>query len=338
MANIYRRGRVWWARVQRGGKSYRQSLNTTKRKEAERRLNIWLDKVDDKAYAERHRHTYDEAMERFGVEFLPNLKSSSAERYRVSARQLDKHFGTLYLHEITRRCIMEYVAARKRGKVTTATIRRDLACLSSMFTCALEWEWIEHNPVRSFNMKLVPEAKPRTVYPTSADVDALCKASPPMVARIIAFAAQTGMRQEEICSLEWHQVDLDRREIRLTKTKTSSPRNVPLSDSALDTIMGTPRHIRSQVVFWHGDGQRYLGMARRYIAIAKRANVGCRFHDLRHYFASDWLKHEPDLKTLGQILGHKSINQTARYAHVTTQHLHDAMKRVDTKRAQRPTD
>ena len=50
------------------------------------------------------------------------------------------------------------------------------------------------------------------------------------------------MRQEEVCGLEWSQVSIQRREVRLTKTKTSSPRVVPLSDSGRHTGRHTPAH------------------------------------------------------------------------------------------------
>ena len=93
------------------------------------------------------------------------------------------------------------------------------------------------------------------------------------------------MRQEEVCSLEWSQVSIQRREVRLTKTKTSNPRVVPLSDAALGTLVGTPRHITAPSVFWHDDGSRYTCFAGRFRQIARRADVPFRCHDLRHHFA-----------------------------------------------------
>ncbi len=49
-------------------------------------------------------------------------------------------------------------------------------------------------------------------------------------------------------------MSIQRREVRLTKIKTSSPRVVPLSNVAIGTLVGTPRHITSPYVFWHDDG------------------------------------------------------------------------------------
>jgi len=53
----------------------------------------------------------------------------------------------------------------------------------------------------------------------------------------VQFSAQTGMRQEEAVSLEWSQVSIERREIRLTKIKASAPRVMSPSDKALGTLV-----------------------------------------------------------------------------------------------------
>ena len=120
---------------------------------------------------------------------------------------------------------------------------------------------------------------------------------------------------------------ITRREIRPTKTKTSSPRVIPLSDDALGTIVGTPRHITSGYVFWHSDGQRYVEFSGVFRKTAVRAKVKCRCHDLRHHFASEFAQRTGDLAALQAILGHKAIAMTMRYSHLVTEHLHRAMQR-----------
>jgi integrase len=65
---------------------------------------------------------------------------------------------------------------------------------------------------------------PPPTYPTTEQADQLVTKASQMAGRIIRFLAETGMRQEEVCGLEWSRVSIQRREVRLTKTKTSSPR------------------------------------------------------------------------------------------------------------------
>jgi integrase len=121
-----------------------------------------------------------------------------------------------------------------------ATVRRDLATLSCLCSCAVSWDYIDVNPIKQFSKRHIREAPPRTTYPTTEQVDRLIAHAPPMSGRIIRFLAETGMRQEEVCGLEWSQVSIQRREVRLTKTKTSSPRVVPLSDAAIGTRSAHP--------------------------------------------------------------------------------------------------
>jgi integrase len=100
---------------------------------------------------------------------------------------------------------------------------------------------------------------------------------------------------------------------------------VPLSDGALSTILGTPRHITSAFVFWHGDGKRHTSFSGAFRKIAARAGVPFRCHDLRHHFASEFAQQTGDIAALQAILGHKTIAMTMRYSHLMTEHLHRAM-------------
>jgi integrase len=102
---------------------------------------------------------------------------------------------------------------------------------------------------------------------------------------------------------------------------------VPLSDPAIGTLVGTPRHITSGYVFWHGDGVRYTCFAGRFRKFARRAGMRFRCHDLRHHFASLFAQRTGDLPALQAILGHKTIAMTMRYSHLMTEHLHRAMNK-----------
>ena len=270
-------------------------------------------------------------MARFIEEYLPGLKPATAKRYIVSVRQLHPYFESVYLDQVKRATISDYVSERKRAGATNATIRRDMTPLSRMFACAINWEWVEHNPVAMFDKSVVRERRDPIRPPTDDDVDTLVAAAPPMMGRAIRFLEQTGMRLEEALSLEWGQVNAQRREVALTKTKTNRPRTVPLSDAALGTILGTPRHITSGYVFWHHNGERYSCFSNQFKQLAKRVGVKCRCHDLRHKFATDYLRAAGDIYRLQQVLGHSTVVTTEIYAHVLTEELHEDIKKLGTK-------
>jgi integrase/recombinase XerD len=330
MANVYKRGANFWVRFQWHGQEIRRSAHTASKATAQQFLAQLLEEHRRLDRGGRPRRTYKEALERFTHDYLPTLKPGTQGRYCTSFRQLAVAFGSLHLDEITRGRLADYATARMKGGVKGATVRRDLATLSCLCSCAVAWDYIETNPVRQFSKRHIRESAPRTSYPTEEQVARLVAIASPMAGRIIRLLSETGMRLEEACGLEWSQVSIQRREIRLTKTKTSSPRVVPLSDAALGTLTGTARHITSPAVFWHDDGRRYTNFAGVFRKIARRAGVACRCHDLRHHFASLFAQRTGDLAALQAILGHKTIAMTMRYSHLMTEHLHRAMNKYGT--------
>ncbi|TGD94957.1 tyrosine-type recombinase/integrase [Methylobacterium nonmethylotrophicum] len=330
MASVYKRGQTYWIRFQWHGREVRRSARTTSKAVAQQYLAQVLEEHRRLDRGGRPRRSYKETLERFAFEFMPTLRPATQRRYRSSFRLLEPHFGDCYLDEINKTRLSDYVTARRRGGAMGATIRRDLATLSGVCSCAVAWDYIDLNPVKAFDKRHIREAPPRTSFPSEAEVERLVAHASPMVGRIIQLLAATGMRQEEAVSLEWSQVSIERREIRLTKTKTSSPRVVPLSDEALAVLIGTPRHITRHHVFWNGDGRRYTHFASQYRNIAKRAGVPWRCHDLRHRFASVFLMKTGDLAALQAILGHRTVAMTMRYSHLVTDHLHRAMAKLGT--------
>ena len=91
-----------------------------------------------------------------------------------------------------------------------------------------------------------------------------------------------------------------------------------------------PRHIREPWVFWHDDGRRYTTIKTAFNAACRRAKIkDFRWHDLRHTFASWAVQDGMDLYRLSRLLGHKTMQMTARYAHLQTADLHEAVKRDD---------
>jgi len=179
--------------------------------------------------------------------------------------------------------------------------------------------WREDNPARNWDRSIIRERRDPIILPTDADIDRVVADAPGYFANLIRFAQFTGMREEECASLERSQIDMRWRAAQLTETKTNRPRSVPLDDRAAGTIPGTP-HLRCPYVFWHEPGERYRNVASRFRVIARRALAAraFRFHDLRHWFAVDYLRRGGSIYRLQQILGHASIKTTELYLNYLT--------------------
>jgi integrase len=338
MASIYRRGKKWWGRVTRDGKEHRTSFATTDRRTAEKRLGEWIEELGACAWGDKPRRTYAETEARFIREYLPTLKPGGARRYGVSLKNLVKHFGGCLLYEIGSGLLSEFETLRRADGVKPGTIRRDLACLSSMLTAAIEWEWIDGNPVPAYLKRRAKrglrEAPPRTRYLTEAEEVALLANSSPEVAQGIALAIDTGLRREELFSLTWPQIDFARGVISTTtNTKSGRARKVPLPPRSR-TILGTlgrrewelketmlrdgPQARGTDYVLVNPDtGTRYVSMMKGLKAALRRARVAdCSWHDLRRTAGCRWLQRDgKSIEEISILLGHSSPVITAqRYA------------------------
>ena len=155
------------------------------------------------------------------------------------------------------------------------------------------------------------------------------------------MAVTTGMRREELLSLKWEQVNLERREVRLTVTKSKRPRVVPLSDRAVAIfVAAAPDDQGSLYVFTNPETRdRYRNISRGFRSACRRAGLeDMRFHDLRHTFGSWAVQSGADLYRISRILGHASLQMTSRYAHLATEHLHEVVKKMATSTATEHSD
>lgn len=322
--NLYRRGGIWWGRIQVNRREHRRSLRTRSRAEARKRLDAWLAEVEHERWHGQPRYTWIEAVTRYMAEVAPSsLKPSAVKRYQVSLRQLSPFLAPLRLADIKRRTVAEVITARKKSGATNATIRRDLTAMSRVLAACVEWGWIDENPARTFDRSMLRERRDPIQPPEDADVAAAVGKAHGMLADMIRFLDLTGCRQEEAAGLEWRQLDLDRGELQLVRTKTGRPRRIGLSQEARALVAALPRSLVGRYVFWHGTGSRYANVASRFrsiiLGLEKAAQKDgtpfrrFRCHDLRHRYAIRELQNGRDIYELSRHLGHTSVKTTEIY-------------------------
>lgn len=334
MASTYLRNGIWWGRVQVDGRDLRRSLGTRSKAEARKRLDAWLSEVDRVRHGGRPRMTFDQAALRFVAEHLPQLRTASARRYGVSLLQLAPFLEGVALEDIGRAQLSRFETARRAAGASAPTVRRDLACLSSLIGCAIEWEWLDANPVPAYKKrrarKGLREAPPRTRYLDQDEEARLLAAATPLPARAMALAIETGLRREEQFGLRRDRINRHRREIEV-EGKGGKWRVVPITDRALAIIDAIPPHIRSPYLFAHDDraGTRYVHMDKGLKAAARRAGIAdLRWHDLRRTFGCRCLQQRGmSMVDVRDLLGHHSVTVTEKsYAFLTVQQLHDKMR------------
>lgn len=136
----------------------------------------------------------------------------------------------------------------------------------------------------------------------------------------IIYAA--GLRVSELISLTIHDIDNARMVIHVRQGKGRKDRYVMLSDQLLDLLrsywkIGRPPHW----LFPGADPQRHMTARQlervcRQTAEAAGLNKNVTVHTLRHCFATHLLEQGVDIRVIQDLLGHRHLNATARYARV----------------------
>ena len=257
----------------------------------------------------------------------PLLKSIRTERNRVLAWA--REFGNRPLGQITR----EEIEAWRRERMTTsrpATINRDLSRLRRMFSLAVEWGLLEESPMQG--IKFLRENNARTRYLSLEECQRLiasCMA--PHIRAMVSVALHSGMRLGEILNLRWYDLDFSSGFILVRDSKNGESRHVPMDATLFALFRAYPHRPSTDLVFSSSSGGHIVDVRTGFLNSCKRAGlIDLHFHDLRHTFASQFVMSGGDLYILKEILGHKSITMTQRYAHLSPTYKIKAIDRMNT--------
>ena len=341
---LYKRGKIWWGRVQHKGDRHEESLGTENKAAARDRLAKWVARKQAENWGEKPRRSLNEAIDQFAAKHFRKLKPSSVTRYLVSIERLTEHFNlldeTLFLDDIGSARLIGFEEARLADGVKPSSVRRDLACLSSIFSRAEEWEWITHNPVKPFlrgrKSQGLREGEARQRYLSHEEELAVLNNAAPKALRAITFAIDTGLRKEEQFSLLRTDVDLHKHEItiRPEHAKSGRGRKVPILPRTVTMLKEMFAERLSRYVFTTYAGNRYSQKSpTMYEALQKavrRAGITehVEWHDLRRTCGCRLLQdYGMSMEKVSHWLGHSSIKVTeTRYAFLKIDDLHTAIR------------
>lgn len=214
--------------------------------------------------------------------------------------------------------------------VTPATVHRYLAALSAVFTwaCQDERQWLQDNPVRRV-------ARPRDTRPLEvrerrrflSDDErnrllAACQASrSSWLYEVVLLALSTGARRGELLNLRWKHIDLVHGFVWFQDTKNGDDRRVPLVGPIVEILRqrqhGAVTPHPESLLFPDPGGRRPADIRTAWRTAIKKAEIeNFKFHDLRHTTASYLRQSGHSLGDIADVLGHKTLTVTRRYAHL----------------------
>ncbi|MBC8556006.1 MAG: tyrosine-type recombinase/integrase [Candidatus Brocadiales bacterium] len=232
---MFKRSGVWWTCIRHNGRKIQKSLETSDRKLAKAiEAKIRTEIVEGKYYEKPicNERTFLPLIAKFIKEYAPKKSVSMQRSYAASSKHLIPFFGDINLLSITAKKISKYKVLRYEEGVSPATINRETAMLSRMFTIAIEeWEWLDHKPF--LRIKKEKENNVQEKYLTSDEEKRLIENCPEWLKDLVVFSLNTGLRQNEQLSLTWERVSLQRRDILILETKSGRPRSIPLNKTAI---------------------------------------------------------------------------------------------------------
>jgi len=239
----------------------------------------------------------------------------------IRVRHLTEYFQTKPLGDITSWHVEKYKAKRKQ-EVSESTVNKELTVLRHMLNKAVEWGFLQTSPLKQ--VRWYRERTGRLRFLSVEEMAALLKACQGWLRPIVLFALNTGMRRGEILGLTWDCIDFNSKTIYVTETKTGEMRTIPMNDVSEQILRKLKERAvpEQKYVFVNpSTGKPWVGIRKAFMKACKAAGItGCTFHTLRHTFASHLVMRGTDLKTVSELLGHRDIQMTMRYAHLSPDH------------------
>lgn len=231
------------------------------------------------------------------------------------------------------RGIKVYDLKSRRKPKDPATLNRYMQAIGAVFSWALEQRlapkgWV--HPCRG--IKRLAEAPGRVRYLDADErarlFESVRASKYPRLYALTLMAMKTGARRGELLALTWRDVDLDAGVANLGRTKNGDRRTLVLLPDVVEALRPFVSTDPSRYVFGSmlSKCQRPTSIDSAWRDAVARAGVkDFKFHDLRHCCASYMAQAGIPLNVIAEVLGHRKLDMTRRYSHLTTQTKAGAM-------------
>jgi integrase len=287
--------------------------------------------------SESKKRTVSDLIKQYRADMLPRLRSANARQVHLD--WWDQKLGRYLLADMRPALLIDTRKGLLDGERTPSTVNRYCASLSSVFTWGVkELQWMGDNPFFKVSNFDEPEGVIR--FLSDEERTALlkaCQSHSQDLFAIVVLALSTGARRNEILTLTWKDIDLKTGLLTFPKTKNGSIRRVPITGLALQLV----RQIAADRKLKDANGLVFPGKTKPtqhkplaieniFKAALKTAQIkNFRFHDLRHSAASYLVMAGVDMRTVAEILGHSDLKMTQRYAHLSREHVSNAVGKLD---------
>ena len=279
-------------------------------------------------------HSSDKTQTQLSVvidEYLSNhYKGSRPKDERGKLNFWDRQLGKKQLRDILKSDISTTLS-HLSVRLNNATVNRYKAAISVVFNFACREYDLSDNPVT--HIPSLPEPRGRIRFLSIDEKTRLFEAAKESswdkLYLIVLLAITTGARKGELTSLRWSDIDFNRQLAYVSTTKNGEPKVLPLTDSAIIELQRFNKQDNSLVFDSVVKPGRPYCFTKPWKKALREADIeDFRFHDLRHTCASYLAQNGASLLEIADVLGHKQIQMTKRYAHLCVDHKQKLIDKV----------
>lgn len=340
------------------GKPIKKQFLGKLEREAKAKARAWVEKMQTRLPAAESGITFGQWL----IDWMelykrpPVIKRSTYDNYMI---WIDAHIipvvGHIKLTDLTTDDIQRVYVTMLENGMSSASIGKVHSIINSCLNKAVEKGDIHVNPAKATER---PSIRHKKIKPLNDEAlesflkEVYAEEQQRWKAAMLTLVG-TGLRVGELLALEWHHIDLVKREIRveqgvsrvsegyeITDPKTyKSKRTVPMPGvvaTELKKLKEEQKLIHldksKNIVFRTSTGKhvQYPQFFRRFKRICQLAGVEANIHALRHTFATRLLEEGENLKVVQELLGHADITTTANiYSHVSQDVKRSAIDKLD---------
>ncbi len=281
----------------------------------------------------------------------PLVKKQTFARYeQIVELQIAPYLGNYQMKELSVSILQNYIASIS-NKYAINTTNAIVSIVKTTLLAAKERNLIRDDYTRFLKYHRVPQQNIKCLsYVEQKKIEEYILKSKKQRLFGIVFCLYSGLRIGELLSLQWEDIDLEKRLITVSKNcydhwgtegyskviespKTmSSYRLIPLPEKLIPYLLEYKKNCKSQFLVSDNKGGviSVRSYQKTFQALLKKLNIPhMGFHSLRHTFATRALECGMDIKTLSEILGHKNPSITlSTYAHSLIEHKRAMMNKL----------
>lgn len=329
LGRVYQRDRVWWISYYFRGKEQRESSHSVKGNDAVKLLRKRLGEIGrGRVMLNEEKIRFLEMAEDFECHYTINRKRSLRSA-KLSVHHLTGFFKYHRAPDITTDKVRAYISKRQSEGASNASINRELSALKRMFSLYAQAEKLNMKPY----IPMLEENTPRQGFLSHADFITLRSKLPDYLKDPVTLLYRSGWRVSEMKSLEWRDVDMAERVVRLRPelSKNKRGRVLPLRGELLEVLLRAKDNRRLDCVrVFHQDGQPIGDFRKSWHKALKQAKLGhVLVHDLRRTAVRNLIKAGVPEKVAMELSGHKTRSVFDRYSIVNDEDLVEAVDRVE---------